>query len=125
VRLYLSGPINSPIPGLTPEQCRANFTKAEEMAREYWDDVELVNPLKVKVDCRRPAIALGRCMGPFDGHHYDCWMRGDIKALLDCDAILLLPGWTQSRGAVLEQRIAADMGLPHYFTRQDMGGIYG
>jgi len=39
------------------------------------------------------------------------WMRVDLKALLDCDRILLLPGWDQSKGALIERRLAEDLGL--------------
>lgn len=35
----------------------------------------------------------------------DC-MRADIKALVECDAIQLLPGWEKSKGATLEHHIA-------------------
>lgn len=40
----------------------------------------------------------------------DC-MRADIKALCDCDAIALLPGWEMSQGAQLELHIAHRLGL--------------
>ena len=33
-------------------------------------------------------------------------MRDDIKELVTCDAIILLPGWDKSRGANLEFHIA-------------------
>lgn len=39
------------------------------------------------------------------------YMRADIKALCDCDAIVMLPGWMNSRGAKVEQRLAFDLGL--------------
>lgn len=40
----------------------------------------------------------------------DC-MRADIRELVTCDGILLLPGWEKSRGAVLEHHIAAALGM--------------
>jgi hypothetical protein len=39
------------------------------------------------------------------------WMRTDLKALLDCDRVLLLPGWEESRGACVERRLAEDLGI--------------
>lgn len=40
----------------------------------------------------------------------DC-MRADIRHLVTCDAILTLPGWTESRGASLEVHIAQALGM--------------
>jgi nucleoside 2-deoxyribosyltransferase len=39
------------------------------------------------------------------------WMRADLKALLDCDRVLMLPGWEDSRGACVERRLAEDLGI--------------
>jgi hypothetical protein len=38
-------------------------------------------------------------------------MRRDIKALVDCTHILMLPGWSNSRGAKLEKHIAEALGM--------------
>ena len=35
----------------------------------------------------------------------------DIKVMVDCDVIVLLPGWGRSRGALLERQIAIALGL--------------
>lgn len=43
----------------------------------------------------------------------DC-MRVDIAALVECDSIVMLPGWQQSRGARLELHIARELGLRVY-----------
>jgi hypothetical protein len=40
----------------------------------------------------------------------DC-MRADIRQLVTCDAIYLLPGWKLSRGARIEAHIARELGL--------------
>ena len=41
----------------------------------------------------------------------DC-MRADIRELVTCDAVALLPGWEKSRGATLEHHIATALGMP-------------
>lgn len=44
----------------------------------------------------------------------DTWeahMRADLRMMLDCDAIALLPGWSESRGACLEKRLAKELGM--------------
>ena len=39
------------------------------------------------------------------------YMRADIRLLMDADAIVLLHGWAQSRGACLECTIARELGF--------------
>lgn len=46
-----------------------------------------------------------------DMHLWSCYLRHDIKAMLDCDAIAMLPGWERSHGARLELTVAAACGL--------------
>lgn len=38
-------------------------------------------------------------------------MRFAIKILVDCDAIVMLPGWQQSKGATIEAAIARSLGF--------------
>jgi hypothetical protein len=38
-------------------------------------------------------------------------MRRDIGLLVTCDVIVMLPGWSQSRGATLENKIARTLGM--------------
>lgn len=45
------------------------------------------------------------------GTAWETCLRADIKALCDCDAIVLLPGWQYSRGAQLELHIAHRLGM--------------
>ena len=40
------------------------------------------------------------------------YMRTDLRAMLDCEMIALLPGWEQSRGARREVSIADELGMP-------------
>lgn len=47
------------------------------------------------------------------------YMRLDVPALLDSDAVVLLPDWQKSRGANLEVWLAIDLGLPIYRMESD------
>lgn len=39
------------------------------------------------------------------------YLRKDIKLLMDCDGVALLPGWEKSKGARLEVHIARQLGM--------------
>lgn len=41
-------------------------------------------------------------------------MKICIRHLITCDAIMLTPGWEESRGGRLEQAIATELGLPEF-----------
>jgi len=42
---------------------------------------------------------------------YEDFMKADLKALLECDAIYMLKGWERSVGARCEHMVAAMCGL--------------
>jgi hypothetical protein len=86
---YLSGPMSG-LPNLN----RAAF--AAEAARLRDLGVEVVNPAEVQL--------------PPDAAWED-FMRADIKLMMDCTTIVLLPGFERSRGAVLEHHIARALGM--------------
>jgi hypothetical protein len=51
----------------------------------------------------------------FDGHTSACYLRADVKALLDCDAMQLLHGWQHSRGVTtVEFPVAKECGVQIY-----------
>jgi hypothetical protein len=43
---------------------------------------------------------------------WDACLRHDIRTLSTCDGIILLPGWSASKGARLEMFIAKTLGMP-------------
>jgi len=43
------------------------------------------------------------------------YMKSDIKVMLDCDAVAMLPGWFWSRGARLEHRLARKLDIPVWY----------
>ena len=89
MRVYISGPMS----GLPDLNFPAFFRAAAELrVRGY----EAVNPAEITT---APGASWAQCM------------RADIKALCDCDAIALLPGWMDSSGAHLEVHIAHRIGL--------------
>ncbi|WP_373874125.1 DUF4406 domain-containing protein [Pseudomonas tohonis] len=49
--------------------------------------------------------------GIIEGYEWADYMKLDIQMLAACCTIHLLPGWSQSRGANIEYRLAKDLGL--------------
>jgi hypothetical protein len=88
-KTYIAGPMT----GL-PDLNFPAFHQAAEWLRGMGHEV--VNPAEINPD-----------------HHmsWEACMRSDIAALVTCDAIMLLPGWEDSRGAKLEHHIAERLGL--------------
>ena len=46
-----------------------------------------------------------------DGKTYQEYLRDDLKLLLDCDAIYMLEGWQESKGAKIEHMVALACGI--------------
>ena len=88
-KTYIAGPMT----GIKDLNFPA-FHQAAEWLRGMGHEV--VNPAEINPD-----------------HHmsWEACMRSDIAALVTCDAIMLLPGWEDSRGAKLEHHIAERLGL--------------
>ena len=49
--------------------------------------------------------------GEEPGKQWSDYMRKDIKALMDCEHVVTLPGWEHSKGAQIEVRLALDLGM--------------
>lgn len=102
MKVYISGPIS--LGGtLSPEECAANvaaFGAAEEVVRALGH--EPVNPTTSARDGERTATGFEAWVG---------FMRADLRLLLECDAIWMLPDWRLSKGARLEHQIANELGF--------------
>lgn len=46
------------------------------------------------------------------------YMKEDVKALCDCDAIYMLDNWKESRGAVIEHYIAEQLDLEIIYHKE-------
>lgn len=89
MRIYVAGPMTG-LPDL-------NFPAFHEAAAQLRAmGYEVVNPAEINID---PSAGWLECM------------RADIRELVTCDAVYLLPGWQGSRGARLERQIADGLGL--------------
>lgn len=50
------------------------------------------------------------------GTDWERYMRADLRAMLTCDTVALLPGWERSRGAHLEVHVAHRVGIDVVFA---------
>ena len=64
-------------------------------------------------------------VNPIDGEEraWEWYVRRDIVALMDADAIVVLPGWEASRGATLETLISSALGMPLYALSDILAGV--
>lgn len=90
VKVYISGPISG-----------GNLKKREKAFDEA--AVSLI------VQGYKPVSPFANGL-PADASYGD-HMRADLKMMLDCDAIYMLRGWSSSRGAVIEKKVAAACGM--------------
>lgn len=88
-RTYLSGPMT----GL-PDFNFPAFNSAATVLRG--EGLDVINPAE---------------HGVIDGWGWADYLRHDISLLATCDQIVLLPGWSQSKGARLELHIAQQLGM--------------
>lgn len=99
--LYLAGPMRG-----YPEYNFPAFDSAAENLRKF--GFRVISPADLdrahgfSADDEVTPSMLGR------------FLRRDIDALTDCDAIVLLPGWSDSLGASAEKAVARAIGIKVY-----------
>ena len=49
-----------------------------------------------------------------DDPTWEKYLRGALRAMLTCEAVVLLPGWVKSNGARLERMVADRLRMPVY-----------
>jgi hypothetical protein len=94
MKVYLSGPMS----GLPDENFPAFNTAAKNLRASGY---EVINPAEFDTDVTG-LEGLAR---------WQKYLRADIKALMDCDGIVMLSGWQYSEGAKLEHLVASQVGL--------------
>lgn len=55
-----------------------------------------------------------------DVQGYEFWIEGTAELLARCDAVIFTPDWQDSSGARGEERIAAELGIPRFYTLSDL-----
>jgi hypothetical protein len=83
-----------------------NIRQAEAIALELWQMGFAV-------------ICPGKNTENFDGAAPDAvWLQGDLEMLARCDAVVMAPGWSDSRGAKDEYALASELEKPVFFWQR-------
>ena len=89
IRIYISGAIT----GI--KDYEKKFMDAEKYLSR--DCIHIENPVRIGSGLKNPT--------------YEDYMRADLKALLTCDEIYMLHGWSESKGACFELDTAKMCGI--------------
>lgn len=83
------------------------FKKAEEyLLKNYSNlDIEIINPIYIANDKSKE---LKKDLDKIDRKTF---LKEDIKQLVECDVIALLPNYVDSKGALLERQIALGLNM--------------
>ena len=92
MRTYISGPMT----GINNWNFPA-FNAMERVLRA--EGLDVINPARLDAGKDPASLKWSDCL------------RRDISALMLCDTIVMLPGWSESRGAQLEHHVACELGL--------------
>jgi len=98
--IYIAGPMS----GVVDHNYPAFHAAASFLREKGWT---VFSPAEINAD----AIETGR--------PWACCMRKDLAELVKCEAIFMLSGWKESKGATLELHVAERLGMTVIFERVD------
>jgi len=100
-KVYVSGPITN-----TPNHIK-EFREAVEFLK--YDGHKVLDPLTITPS----KVILS------EDKEWVYYMKESIKLLMDADAIYMLDGWQQSKGATVEHDLAEKLSIPIYYASED------
>jgi len=102
---YISGKYRSK----TPHVMRVNIIRAEAIAMKYWK-------LGCSVICPHKNTAFMDNSDVSDAH----FLKADLELIERCvDVIIMVPGWEDSEGAILEHKTAIDRGIEVIYETEE------
>lgn len=106
MKIYVAGPISS-----IPEYNFPEFFMVSDALRSMGHDV--ANPAENNGATLEEALR----DAPYNPMTWEDYMRVDLRFVTHADALCVLPGWQNSRGARLEVKVAKELGIPLYIFR--------
>lgn len=109
-KIYVAGPMT----GYDQWNFPAFFEAERQLLKLGYD---VINP--AHNDGTTLELALESAGLPERPNHTWAWyMRRDLPHVLECDAVCVLPGWQESKGASLEVHVANAIGVPIYVLKE-------
>jgi nucleoside 2-deoxyribosyltransferase len=96
--VYVAGPFT----GKSAWEMEKNIRVAERVALDIWATKKLA------AICPH---TMNRFFQGARGLTFEDWMRGDLEIVDRCDAVVLCPGWSNSRGTMAEKAAAERKGI--------------
>lgn len=100
--LYLAGPMSSypdfNFPAFRAATARLRGSGYDVRSPHEWDEAEHG----------------GRAPSEREAKPWSYYLRRDLALLIECEAVAVLPGWRESKGASLEVHVAQSLGMPIY-----------
>lgn len=94
---YISGPISK-----IPDGNKDAFRHAQRLLEHR--DYEVLSPHEICSEIKARDFANSE-------DYWKACMRACVKSMMDSDICVMLPGWTDSRGAAMEVSICRDLGI--------------
>jgi len=110
MRIYIAGAYTSPDPAIV----RENVERAIEAGRQVYLKGHIPIVPHVTHYLHTEWLKQGT------DAPYGFWVRLGLYQLHHCEALLLLPNWSQSKGARVEFAEAIEMEIPIYFDVEDV-----
>jgi hypothetical protein len=106
MKIYISGPMTG-----IPQFNYPEFFRVANALRELGHFV--INPAETN------GLTVEEALRDVEANprSWDYYMRKDVMSVSSVDALCLLPGWQNSKGARLEVTVAKSLGLPIYIFR--------
>lgn len=109
-KIYISCPITN-----NPHHREQMYRAHKDLGAAGWT---VVNPLEVGAcadeTCGGTTFEIGLARIDEFHHSWACYLKYDLRAMLECDAVAMLPNWRKSPGCLLEHHVAASVGMPIY-----------
>jgi hypothetical protein len=104
--IFIAGPL-TPSAGLHPVMASRVLFENTERAKDMAKTVMSLGAIPIV-----PHMNTGWALRKVD----EAIVRAGYRTILSrCDAVLMLPGWTDSQGALAEHQAAIDLGIPIFW----------